>query len=135
LSYALGQQKLGSGCVCRISIFYMLNKSSIITVKNVLHVLWGLFQYDATIHGGHGCGGEYENQVGFGWTNGVIMELLHKYGDRLTARDEFSRPEFQQNYKFQSRTNIASSPLFSTLGVILALILVVVATLAAGGIG
>ena len=31
--------------------------------------------------GGHaGGGGEYEVQVGFGWTNGVALELLSKYG-------------------------------------------------------
>lgn len=39
--------------------------------------------------GGHGGGGEYENQVGFGWTNGVIMELLDRYGTRLTAEERF----------------------------------------------
>lgn len=27
--------------------------------------------------------GEYEMQTGFGWTNGVILDLLHTYGDRL----------------------------------------------------
>lgn len=30
-------------------------------------------------------GGEYEVQTGFGWSNGVIMELLNKYGDRLVS--------------------------------------------------
>ncbi|CAB3363628.1 Hypothetical predicted protein [Cloeon dipterum] len=41
-------------------------------------------KYDATVVGGYGGGGEYELQLGFGWTNGVIMDLLAKYGDRLT---------------------------------------------------
>lgn len=31
-----------------------------------------------------GGGGEYEVQVGFGWTNGVVLDLLRRYGDRLT---------------------------------------------------
>ncbi|KAF4530533.1 hypothetical protein B566_EDAN016032 [Ephemera danica] len=44
-------------------------------------------KYDATIPGGYGGGGEYALQVGFGWTNGVIMDLLAKYGDRLTAEE------------------------------------------------
>jgi alpha,alpha-trehalase len=98
-------------------------------------VLWGLFQYDATIPGGHGGGGEYENQVGFGWTNGVIMELLHKYGNRLTVRDEFSRPEYQPSYQTESRLNIAGSTPVSPVGQVLTLTLALVATLAAGGIG
>lgn len=32
-----------------------------------------------------GSGGEYEVQEGFGWTNGVILDLLLTYGDRLRA--------------------------------------------------
>jgi alpha,alpha-trehalase len=46
------------------------------------------FKYDATFPGGHGTGGEYVNQIGFGWTNGVIMELLDKYGQLLTVEDD-----------------------------------------------
>lgn len=43
------------------------------------------FQYDAEELGGHGSGGEYEVQLGFGWSNGVIVELLDKYGNILSA--------------------------------------------------
>ncbi|VDN50262.1 unnamed protein product [Dracunculus medinensis] len=32
-----------------------------------------------------GSGGEYEVQTGFGWTNGVILDLLDKYGDKMTS--------------------------------------------------
>jgi len=32
-----------------------------------------------------GSGGEYEVQKGFGWTNGVILDLLDKYGDKMSA--------------------------------------------------
>lgn len=46
------------------------------------------FKYDATFPGGHGTGGEYVNQIGFGWTNGVIMELLDKYSQLLTMEDD-----------------------------------------------
>ena len=35
---------------------------------------------DATNLGQRGGGGEYEAQVGFGWTNGVVLHLLQKYG-------------------------------------------------------
>ncbi|XP_041983501.1 trehalase-like isoform X2 [Aricia agestis] len=39
-----------------------------------------LEKYDATIFGGFGGGGEYVVQTGFGWSNGVIMALLNRYG-------------------------------------------------------
>ncbi|XP_072021733.1 trehalase-like [Amphiura filiformis] len=35
-----------------------------------------------------GRGGEYKVQVGFGWTNGVVLSLLNKYGDRLKAESK-----------------------------------------------
>ncbi|XP_055536716.1 trehalase isoform X3 [Wyeomyia smithii] len=42
-------------------------------------------KYNAEVLGGHGGGGEYEVQTGFGWSNGAVMDLMHKYGDRLTT--------------------------------------------------
>jgi alpha,alpha-trehalase len=42
-------------------------------------------QYNVTELGAIGSGGEYQVQKGFGWTNGVVLDLLAKYGDRLTA--------------------------------------------------
>ena len=30
--------------------------------------------------GGIGGGGEYVPQVGFGWSNGVVLALMHSYG-------------------------------------------------------
>ena len=38
-------------------------------------------KYDATRRGESGGGGEYTPQVGFGWTNGVALWLLERYGD------------------------------------------------------
>lgn len=35
--------------------------------------------------GGHGGGGEYEIQLGFGWSNGVILQFLADYGDQLKS--------------------------------------------------
>ncbi|KHN71699.1 Trehalase, partial [Toxocara canis] len=32
-----------------------------------------------------GAGGEYEVQDGFGWTNGVVLDLLTTYNDRLSV--------------------------------------------------
>lgn len=37
-------------------------------------------KYDATSCGKIGGGGEYNPQTGFGWSNGVVLSLLHKYG-------------------------------------------------------
>lgn len=45
------------------------------------------FQYSAEELGGHGGGGEYDVQKGFGWTNGVIIEFLARFGDKLTTSD------------------------------------------------
>lgn len=45
-------------------------------------------KYSALELGGHGGGGEYEVQLGFGWSNGVVMDLLAKYGDKITASGE-----------------------------------------------
>ncbi|XP_017838591.1 trehalase isoform X2 [Drosophila busckii] len=41
-------------------------------------------KYDAEKFGGHGGGGEYGVQTGFGWSNGVIIEWLTKYGRQIT---------------------------------------------------
>lgn len=49
----------------------------------ILLTITSIFQYDATIFGGLGGGGEYVVQTGFGWTNGVIMAMLNKWGGKL----------------------------------------------------
>ena len=36
-------------------------------------------RYDATVCGAPGGGGEYNVQEGFGWTNGVVLDLLMKF--------------------------------------------------------
>ncbi len=40
-----------------------------------------------------GGGGEYEVQLGFGWTNGVVLDFLNLYGDRLSFKAEEETPE------------------------------------------
>ncbi|XP_074536091.1 trehalase [Halichoeres trimaculatus] len=42
-------------------------------------------KYDVNGDGKPGGGGEYEVQLGFGWTNGVVLQLLDQYGERLTS--------------------------------------------------
>lgn len=41
-------------------------------------------QYSALVPGLGGDGGEYNVQVGFGWSNGVILDLFRIYGHDLT---------------------------------------------------
>ncbi|KAK7862984.1 hypothetical protein R5R35_014540 [Gryllus longicercus] len=48
-------------------------------------------KYDAEVPGNSGGGGEYIPQSGFGWTNGVVLELLDTYGTRLTADNTMRR--------------------------------------------
>ncbi|XP_018408353.1 PREDICTED: trehalase [Nanorana parkeri] len=42
-------------------------------------------KYDVEGDGKPGGGGEYEVQLGFGWSNGVILQLLDVYKSRLTS--------------------------------------------------
>ncbi|XP_035009665.2 trehalase [Hippoglossus stenolepis] len=42
-------------------------------------------KYDVNGDGKPGSGGEYEVQLGFGWTNGVALQLLEQYGAALTS--------------------------------------------------
>jgi hypothetical protein len=39
------------------------------------------------VQGLPGGGGEYDVVVGFGWTNGVILDFLNRYGDKLYVSD------------------------------------------------
>ncbi|XP_070931767.1 trehalase isoform X4 [Macaca nemestrina] len=47
-------------------------------------------KYDISNGGQPGGGGEYEVQEGFGWTNGVVLMLLDRYGDRLTSGSQLA---------------------------------------------
>lgn len=42
-------------------------------------------KYDAEKPGDYGGGGEYVVQSGFGWTNGVVLEMLNYYGQVITS--------------------------------------------------
>lgn len=44
-------------------------------------------KYNAERPGEYGSGGEYTVQIGFGWSNGAVLEFLSKYGNVLTASD------------------------------------------------
>ncbi|XP_050670885.1 trehalase-like [Leptidea sinapis] len=45
-------------------------------------------KYDVESPGKIGGGGEYVVQTGFGWSNGVVLEFLEKYGSKISASDD-----------------------------------------------
>uniref|UniRef100_A0A2P2HXY8 Trehalase n=1 Tax=Hirondellea gigas TaxID=1518452 RepID=A0A2P2HXY8_9CRUS len=45
-------------------------------------------KYNVEIIGAPGGGGEYDVQVGFGWTNGVALRFLNDFGDRLKSPEQ-----------------------------------------------
>lgn len=92
-----------------------------------------MFQYDATVSGGHGGGGEYEVQQGFGWTNGIIMELLEMFGDRLTAEERFTSPSIPVPIPGDDVSK--GHQQLSAMAQVLTVLLAVIATLIAGCIG
>lgn len=92
-------------------------------------------QYDATVPGGHGSGGEYEVQLGFGWTNGIIMEFLQKYGSRVTAEDRFvEAPQIRASAVGSSSSGYNTKTVSSATQIITAA-LAILATISAGCIG
>jgi hypothetical protein len=83
-------------------------------------------KYDARRLGEAGYGGEYIVQDGFGWTNGVILYFLDKYGDLLQAPsdcDNHTWINYNINYEqeYKSYENVQIGPLI-TLGMILGII-------------
>ncbi|XP_078323800.1 trehalase-like [Crassostrea virginica] len=48
-------------------------------------------KYSTTTPGRGGSGGEYLVQEGFGWSNGVVLELLNRYGDQLSVQPSCDR--------------------------------------------
>ena len=49
-----------------------------------------ILQYDASSMSKIGGGGEYEIQIGFGWTNGVVLDFLTTYNARLSSSSSSS---------------------------------------------
>jgi hypothetical protein len=64
-----------------------------------------------------GGGGEYEVVVGFGWTNGVALDFLNRYGDKIIA------PVGRANVANKLPNYVSSSIVFGSVSVLLASIL------------
>ncbi|XP_063971932.1 trehalase isoform X2 [Diachasmimorpha longicaudata] len=90
-------------------------------------------KYDATVSGGGGGGGEYEVQLGFGWSNGLVMHLIDKYGDRLAAEDRFLPVQIVEEAIRQSSTG--ASVTVSTAGQMMTGLIALIISVAAGYIG
>ena len=56
-----------------------------------------IVQYDVTEVGKPGHGGEYEVVEGFGWTNGVVLDLLMRYGNSLDVKKLVRGRQIEQN--------------------------------------
>ncbi|XP_015122762.1 trehalase isoform X2 [Diachasma alloeum] len=90
-------------------------------------------KYDATVSGGGGGGGEYEVQLGFGWSNGLVMHLINKYGDRLAAEDRFLPNQIVEESIRQSSTGTSAT--VSTAGQMMTGLIALIISVAAGYIG
>ena len=73
-------------------------------------------KYDANIRGKPGHGGEYGVQVGFGWTNGVVLQFLDRYGQRLKAP------------KYKPPDNSAPNPMVAIEALLILLVLTLMLT-------
>lgn len=93
-----------------------------------MHIFYLLLQYDANLPGEIGGGGEYKVQVGFGWSNGLVIDLLDKYADTMTEVDHFA-PESHALHSGSGELTVSST------GQILTGFLAIIISLAAGFIG
>ncbi|XP_030756589.1 trehalase-like isoform X2 [Sitophilus oryzae] len=84
-------------------------------------------KYDATVFGGYGTGGEYEVQLGFGWSNAVILDLLHRYASTVRVED----PPLPLTSASVMEPRTASSSISSVTTALIALLV----TMSAGFIG
>ncbi|KAJ3639867.1 hypothetical protein Zmor_003199 [Zophobas morio] len=88
-------------------------------------------KYDATNPGSRGGGGEYDIQEGFGWTNGIILEFLYKYYNKLTVDDP---PSPTPKPVYASAMN-SSKPAASSFSQISPILIALMISLTAGFIG
>ena len=58
-----------------------------------MEIMVDLLQYSCLQPGSHGAGGEYVVQLGFGWSNGVAMDLMNTYGQQLDSASTGQAPE------------------------------------------
>ncbi len=67
-------------------------------------------KYDPVVRGAAGGGGEYEVQIGFGWTNGVLIDFIETYGDDLVNRDTFEPKDVVGVYGLSAKEKYSQLP-------------------------
>lgn len=66
-------------------------------------------KYDVSVVGGQGGGGEYEVVIGFGWSNGVVLDFMKKYGkDLKSLPDVIETPSTTPSSENPSSSSIIS---------------------------
>ncbi|XP_035713254.1 trehalase isoform X1 [Folsomia candida] len=76
-------------------------------------------KYDVTVVGLPGGGGEYDVVVGFGWTNGVALDFLNRYGGKISV----SKGSGGGASHLQGNAYMANSLVFGSVSLLLASIL------------
>ena len=66
-----------------LNIFQRTLKFWSINLVLIVYILF--FQYNVEKAGDNGGGGEYESQIGFGWSNGVVFEMMDRYATELSS--------------------------------------------------
>lgn len=72
-----------------------------------------------TVVGLPGGGGEYDVVVGFGWTNGVALDFLNRYGGKISV----SKGSGGGASHLQGNAYMANSLVFGSVSLLLASIL------------
>lgn len=66
-------------------------------------------KYDVEQPGRIGGGGEYVVQTGFGWSNGVVLEMIKRYGLKLTAVESLDGLEATDDSASQIEVSVESA--------------------------
>lgn len=61
-------------------------------------------KFNVSVHGAPGGGGEYKIQIGFGWTNGVVLDMLRRYPDKLVSGEDPTTPSSRPVVKAEGCT-------------------------------
>ena len=63
-------------------------------------------KYHGQMVGEPGGGGEYMVQEGFGWSNGVILYVLHQFGKELKAPSSCPKFSIERPIQFDESKNL-----------------------------
>ena len=73
-------------------------------------------KFNVSVQGAPGGGGEYKIQIGFGWTNGVVLDMLHRYPGKLVSGENPTTPSPRPVVKAEGHIALVSvSVLFCSI--------------------